>query len=672
VSHDTDKLIRQLSLVAFLMAERRPITARDVKSNVEGYSEMSDEAFARRFYSDRAELIALGVPLHSQRDEFTGEELYTLRSDEYFLPQLELEDEELAALQTALYLLEGQFAYAEPLRLALQNLALGRPGFVDAPTEAARSVEVLDPDYSPEMPGRLAKLEGAISKQRTVKFDYWSISRDEHAERTLNPYALLPDNGVWYVVGHDLDRDDIRTFRVSRIRGDIKFATRRERDFRTPPDFDIEQYRGRPPWQVGDIVGEARIEVRGDTAWWVQRTYGDTGRLEDDVFITDYSSIPQLASWVLRQDGRAVPLEPDELRRDVATSLRRVRDRHEGKPDVPAREKPLPRPDGATERPAGPVAPERFAVLQALLAYLLAKCGEDKDAEIAVADLLDRFPSIPAEELEEHLSLLNLVNFGGGCYTIYAELRDDVVHVDKELWGDTFRMPPRLTPMEARAIRLALEYVGPMIAADAHSPLARVRKKLEETFGQFALTQTPEPQGEEEEEDLISKLARGVREHRLVEIEYQKETESTPTLRTIEPYQLERKLPYWYVHAWDPSSDSEKSFRIDRMRSAKLTREKFAPRAEFEPTRFRDAGTARVLYTKEIARFETERGARLLADGTALKEVSVGSYEWLESDILAKRGEAIVLEPAEVRNRIAARAKELAKELGVERMRAKV
>ena len=117
MSHDTDKLIRQLSLVAFLMAERRAITARDVKSNVEGYSEMSDEAFARRFYSDRAELLALGVPLQSQRDEFTGEELYTLRSEQYFLPQLELEDEELAALQTAFYLLEGKFAYAEPEEL---------------------------------------------------------------------------------------------------------------------------------------------------------------------------------------------------------------------------------------------------------------------------------------------------------------------------------------------------------------------------------------------------------------------------------------------------------------------------------------------------------------------------------------------------------------------------
>src|SRR5512133_3904968 len=164
LSHDTDKLIRQLSLVAFLMAERRAITARDVKGNVEGYQEMSDEAFARRFYSDRAELIALGVPLHSQRAEYTGEDPYTLRSEAYFLPQLDLKDDELAALQTALYLLEGKFAYAEPLRLALQNLALGRPRFAEAPTDTALRVEVLDPEYSAELAGRLGKLEGAISK----------------------------------------------------------------------------------------------------------------------------------------------------------------------------------------------------------------------------------------------------------------------------------------------------------------------------------------------------------------------------------------------------------------------------------------------------------------------------------------------------------------------------
>ncbi len=672
MSHDTDKLIRQLSLVAFLMAERRAITARDVKSNVEGYSEMSDEAFARRFYSDRAELIALGVPLQSQRDEFTGEELYTLRSEQYFLPKLELDNDELSALNTALYLLEGQFAYSEPLRLALQNLALGRAGFAESPTATAHRVEVLDPDYSPEMPGRLAKLEGAISKQRTVKFDYWSISRDVESERTLNPFALLPDNGVWYVVGHDLDRDDLRTFRVSRIRGEIRFATRRERDFRVPVDFDIEQFRGRPPWQIGDIVGEARIEVPGDTAWWVQRAYGSAGRLEDGVWITEYSSLEQLTSWVLRQDGRAVPLEPEELRREVATSLRRVRDGHEGPAPVPAREAQVRGVDGAQERPAGPVAPERFAVLQALLAYLLAACGESKEAAIPLADLLERFPSIPADELEEHLSLLNLVNFGGGCYTVYAELREGAVHVDKELWGDTFRMAPRLTPLEARAIRLALEYVGPMIAVDAHTPLDRVRKKLEETFGQFELQQTPEPHIEPSEEDLVSTLARGMREHRLVEIEYQKESDAQPSTRVIEPYTFSRALPWWYVHTWDRTSDGERSFRLDRMRSAKLTKEKFDVREDFEPVRLRDARHATVLYTPAIARYELERGARRLTDKSALRDLSVGSDEWLESEILSKRGEAIVVEPQELRTRIAARARTLAKELGVERLRARV
>ncbi|MEO8290682.1 MAG: WYL domain-containing protein, partial [Gaiellaceae bacterium] len=331
MSHDTDKLIRQLSLVAFLMAERRPLTARDIKSTVEGYSEMSDEAFARRFYSDRSELIALGVPLHSQRDEFTGEELYTLRSENYFLPELKLEEDELAALQTALYMLEGQFAYAEPLRLALQNLALGRPGFDEEPTEAAVRIEVRDPDYSAEMSGRLTKLENAISKQRTVKFPYYSIGRDAESERTVNPYALLPDRGSWYVIGHDQDRKDIRTFRVSRIRGDIRFATRRERDFRLPEDFDPAVYRGRQDWQFGDIVGEAEIEVDADTAWWVERMI-ERGRVENGLFTTGYSRIGHLAGWVLRQDGRARPLAPPELVQEIEDGLDRVIEAHEGEP----------------------------------------------------------------------------------------------------------------------------------------------------------------------------------------------------------------------------------------------------------------------------------------------------------------------------------------------------
>ena len=666
MSHDTDKLIRQLSLVAFLMAERRALTARDVKGNVEGYSEMSDEAFARRFYSDRAELLALGGPLDSQRDEFTGEELYTLRSERYFLPELDLSDDELAALQTCFYLLEGHFAYAEPLRLALQNLALGRPGLVESRSPTADRVEVHDPDYSPEMPGRLAKLEGAISKQRTLKFRYWAITHDTEAERTVDPYALLLDRGRWYVIGRDHDRDDIRTFRVSRIRGDIRLATRRERDFRLPAEFDVDVYRGRPDWQFGAPVGEARVEVAGDTAWWVERVYGKVGRLENGTFVTEYASLEPLVRWILRQDGRAVPQSPPELRRSVKAALELARERHEADPPQLAKEKKRAALE-PLERPGSPVAPERFGLLQALLAYLLDRCGENTSADIPAAELSERF-RIPPEALEEHLSLLNLVNFGGGCYAVYAELRGDRVHVDKELFGDTFRAPPRLTPLEARAIRLALEFVGPMIAADAHTPLERVRKKLEDTFGEFELAQTPEPDVPRAEEDLVTTFSDAISQRKLVEIEHLKEGEKESTTRTVEPYLLERRLPHWRVHTWDRDKDAERTFRLDRIRSARKLRERFEPREGFVPNEFEGMRPVRIWFSPEVARWEVERGAIPLADGSALRETTAGE-EWLIGEILSYRGEAVVLE-ADLGKRVVARAKALSRELGVSRVTA--
>jgi proteasome accessory factor C len=634
-----------------------------VKSNVEGYSEMSDEAFARRFYSDRAELTALGVPLQSQRDEFTGEELYTLRSENYFLERLDLDDDELAALQTALYYLEGKFAYAEPLRLALQNLALGRSGFSEPPTETAERVRVSAPDYSPELAGRLAKLESAISKQRTVKFGYWSPRRARPGERTVNPYGLRLDEGNWYVVGHDLDRKATRTFRVSRVRGDIRFATRRERDFRIPADFDIEQHRIPRPWQIGDLVGRARIAVSEDTAWWIERTLSDAGEVEEGVFETEYANVDLLAGWVLRQNGRAVPLDPPELIDSVLAALGALSEAHDGDaPDVAGPKRTDPRRP-LPERPAGPVAPERFGVLQALLAHLLAACGEERSAVLDASELAARF-SIQLEELQDHLSLLNLVNFGGGCYAVYAEHDGDVVRVEKELYGDVFRRPPKLTPLEARAIHLAMEYVGPTSAADAHTPLKRVRKKLEETFGRFDLAGTPEPRDASAEENLVRVLSEGVDKRIVVEIEYMKEGDESPSLRRVEPYTIERELPVWRVHTWDLTVDAARTFRLDRMRSARLTGDRFEPRDGFDPSYLRDPRVARLLHSPEVARWKLERGARPLTDGSAIADVPYKTEEWLLSEVLADRGETIVLEPHRLRDVVARRARRLQRELG--------
>jgi proteasome accessory factor C len=124
MAKDTEKLIRQLSLISFLMAERRPVSALEIKQDVEGYSEMNDDAFARRFYADRAELEGLGISLKVEKppEGYFEAELYTLPPENFYLPEIQFNDGELAALQTALSLLDGRFAYAEPLRLALQQL----------------------------------------------------------------------------------------------------------------------------------------------------------------------------------------------------------------------------------------------------------------------------------------------------------------------------------------------------------------------------------------------------------------------------------------------------------------------------------------------------------------------------------------------------------------------
>jgi proteasome accessory factor C len=208
-----------------------------------------------------------------------------------------------------------------------------------------------------------------------------------------------------------------------------------------------------------------------------------------------------------------------------------------------------------------------------------------------------------------------------------------------------------------------------MIAAEAHRPLDRVRKKLEETFGEFDLQPTAPVKPDKDEETLIRTLSDAIKDHQLVEIEYWKVGEDQAVLHVVEPHVLERELPYWYVHTFDRTRDAQRSFRLDRMRAARPAGETFEPREGFEPVRLRDARVARILYSKQVARWEVERGAQELVDGTALMEEKVGSPEWLVSEILRFLGEAVVVEPEDLRKLVASRAKTLLSSLGLARLR---
>src|ERR1700688_446857 len=110
MAKDTEKLIRQLSLISYLMAERRPVTAPEIRRDVEGDSVMNEDASPRRFYADRSELEALGIVLAVEKpvDGLVQQVNYSLSPENFHLSPIELSDKELAALNTALHLLDGQ------------------------------------------------------------------------------------------------------------------------------------------------------------------------------------------------------------------------------------------------------------------------------------------------------------------------------------------------------------------------------------------------------------------------------------------------------------------------------------------------------------------------------------------------------------------------------------
>src|ERR1700749_965656 len=160
LAKDTEKLIRQLSLISYLMAERRPVTAPEIRRDVEGYSDMTEEAFAPRFYADRAELDALGIHLSVDKpsDGFSEQENYSLAPEAVHLPPIAFSDGERAALQTALSLLDGEFAYAEPLRLALQQITWGRPSPLGSDSRQTIGLGITPSAGGAELSPRLAQI----------------------------------------------------------------------------------------------------------------------------------------------------------------------------------------------------------------------------------------------------------------------------------------------------------------------------------------------------------------------------------------------------------------------------------------------------------------------------------------------------------------------------------
>jgi proteasome accessory factor C len=674
MAKDTEKLIRQLSLISFLMAERRPVSALEIKQDVEGYSQMNDEAFARRFYADRAELESLGIHLKVDKpaEGYYEAENYSLPPENFYLPAIEFTDEELGALRMALSLLDGEFAYAEPLRLALQQLSWGKPSPLDAPEERSVALAVTAGAGGRDLSQRLSKIETAIFRRKTIVFDYYTIGRDAEEPRKVDPYHLLFKGGQFYLIGYSHERDDTRVFRVSRIRGKVGYSSKAEHDFNRPEDFNPRDYATRTDWQLGDPIGRARIWLSDRIDWLALRHFGHAGEVTeaDDgngvIFETDYANARQMVAWVLGLGEHARVDGPPELVEEWRTRLETIIERHSEPPELAKQVKPKAAEEEDDEdRESSPIRPERFARLVTLAGILIDTAREGR--KLDVAELCQRL-QVTEQELRQDIDVLNVVNFGGGSYVLYAEVQGDQIEVDPEPYGDNFARPARLLPLEAKALVAAIDLIGEHLPEGS---LASARQKIVDALGQDPAQeglQITTAKGDDSE--IARVVSAAISEHRLLEIEHYKEELDEFTTRRIEPYKLMNGQEGWYVHAWDPDKDDTRSFRLDRIRSATALDERFEPRPGIEPDihgwprtgEVADARLARVWMAPDRARWarEDKRVVAELADGAVIVELPYAGHRYLARELLKEAGDAVVLEPDDARQAVLEAAEVLA------------
>ena len=713
MAKDTEKLIRQLSLISYLMAARRPVTAQEIRRDVEGYAAMNEDAFARRFYADRTELDALGIALTIRRplDGAAEQETYALRSESFHLEPIAFSDRELAALHTALKLLDGEFAYAEPLRLALQQITWGRPSPLAGELPETITLGITASAGGPELAARLAKIEAAIFRSKTITFEYFTMQRDEVAARRVDPYYLLFRNGEYYLLGFSHERSAVRVFRLSRIRGKVAYATKSEHDFRRPADFDPREYANRAEWQFGEIEGVAEIELSGRIAWYVERHFGRFGEVEPApgaqesdaseeqrgagtgkrrrraaaepavrIFRTPYASSRAILSWLLGLRGHARLLGPPEL---VAESERRLdlleRRHRAGVPrgakarrmttgkasaagaqasEAAPRESRRPRAINESETT---IKPERFARL-VTLAGILIEAGR-RGQRLALEQLCAEL-KLTGEELREDISVLNVINFGGGSYVLYAEVDEQrgEVEVDPEPYADNFDRPARLLPVEAKALIAAIDLIGAHIGEGA---LASAREKIVAALGSDPQSQGLVISRPTADDDQLAELLSGaIARRKQLELEYYKPDEDELSTRIVEPYALANGREGWYLAAFDTGRSALRHFRLDRIKRARATGKRFAERAELdlgpeEASWLRTgevsaAREARLWVAPERARWARERYTvhEEHADGAVVVGVRYASLEWLVGALLREAGDAVVLEPASARDAV--------------------
>lgn len=221
----------------------------------------------RTILRDMDALSAAGVPVYTERGPHGGCRLLDgFTTDASGLT---------AAEGQALFSWSSRESAAElglgpQLAGALAKIAASAPSGVTSRAESLGAVLLSDRRRwfaAAESVPLLPRLREAAQERRRVRLRYRSAGASDAGTRTVDPYGLVDQSGVWYLVAAHRGRD--RTFRVSRIQDAIVLTE----PVRLPFDADLEEVwvrlreqferdRGRPVTLEVEVADEAAAEFR--------------------------------------------------------------------------------------------------------------------------------------------------------------------------------------------------------------------------------------------------------------------------------------------------------------------------------------------------------------------------------------------------------------------------
>jgi proteasome accessory factor B len=220
----------------------------------------------------------------------------------------------------------GDISSTDVSLLSLAAEAWQEASFGDVAQKALlklRSIGIASDEIS--IPGSVHKLNDggqdlslitkAIAQNQILNFAYLDSSMKSFARRVV-PIALSTRSGYWYLSGVDQEIQEIRTFRIDRIQGEVS-ASEGPRDFETPVGFDATKALSHSP--TNDF---AVIDVRVGKATSLRALAISTKSLgEWDQIRVPIFNLDSMASLVLWHGQDTLVQEPNNLRELVIQHL---------------------------------------------------------------------------------------------------------------------------------------------------------------------------------------------------------------------------------------------------------------------------------------------------------------------------------------------------------------